>query len=82
MDNGKRWAIGLGMALIGFDILTTYFVVDLFSYDELLDHFTLDGSVKSVSPRGLARLLFVNGLCNLLFVSVTLMAWLMDPDNT
>lgn len=70
------------MALIGFDVLTIYFVVDLFGYDELLDHFTPDGSVKSESPRGLARLLFVNGLCNLLFVSATLMAWLMDPDNS
>ncbi|SFB79823.1 hypothetical protein SAMN04487891_102393 [Flagellimonas taeanensis] len=82
MDNGKKWAIGLSMALIGFDVLTIYFVVDLFGYDELLDHFTPDGSVKSESPRGLARLLFVNGLCNLLFVSATLMAWLMDPDNS
>lgn len=59
--------------LILFNILSLYFIVDLFSYDEIIGYL-IDGEVKSYSSRKLAYLFFINGISNLLFVSVALMA--------
>lgn len=59
--------------LILFNIVSLYFIVDLFSYDEIIGYL-IDGEVKSYSSRKLAYLFFINGVSNLLFVSVALMA--------
>jgi hypothetical protein len=59
--------------LILFNIVCLYFIIDLLSYDEIIGYLT-NGEIKSDNPRNLAYLLFVSGMSNLLFVTVSLMA--------
>lgn len=80
MNSEKKWTIVLPIALIGFNVLSIYFIVGLLDYDEILDYLT-DGSIKSKSPKGFAWLLFINGMGNLLYVVAVLMARLMNPDK-
>jgi hypothetical protein len=63
--------------LILFNLISLYFIVDLVSYDEMIDYLT-NGEIKSGNPRNLAFLLFVNGVSNLFFVSISLMARLLS----
>ncbi|MCI9843632.1 hypothetical protein FLV_02430 [Flavobacterium pectinovorum] len=59
--------------LILFNLVSLYFIIDLLSYDEITGYL-VDGSIKNESPRKLAQLLFLNGISNLLFVFVSLIA--------
>ena len=59
--------------LILFNLVSLYFIVDLLSYDEIIGYLT-NGEIKSDSPRSLAYLLFVTGMSNLLFITVSLMS--------
>jgi hypothetical protein len=63
--------------LILFNIVCLYFIIDLLSYDEIIGYLT-NGEIKSDSPRSLAYLLFVSGMSNLLFVTVSLMSRLLS----
>ena len=63
--------------LILFNLVSLYFIVDLLAYDEMIDYLT-NGEIKSDNPRNLAYLLFVGGMSNLLFISVSLMAGLLS----
>ena len=63
--------------LILFNLVSLYFIVDILSYDEMIDYLT-NGEIKSSNPRNLAYLFFVSGMFNLLFVSVSLMAELLS----
>jgi len=63
--------------LILFNIVGLYFIIDLLSYDEIIDYLT-NGKIKSTTIRSLAFLFFVNAISNLFFVSVSLMARLLD----
>jgi hypothetical protein len=62
--------------LILFNLVSLYFIVDLLSYDEIIGYLT-NGEIKSDNPRNLAYLLFVGGMSNLLFISVSLMSRLL-----
>lgn len=59
--------------LILFNLLCLYFIIDFLVCDEMSGYLT-EGSFQSDSPRQLAFLFFVNGLSNLFFVCVILMA--------
>ena len=59
--------------LILFNLVSLYFIVDLLSYDEIMDYFP-NGEIESDSPRNLAFILLLGCTLNLLFVSVSLMA--------
>jgi hypothetical protein len=63
--------------LILFNLVSLYFIVDLLSYDEIIGYLT-NGEIKSGNPRNLAYLLFVSGMSNLLFISVSLMDRLLS----
>lgn len=63
--------------LILFNIVSLYFIIDLLFYDEIIGYLT-DGGIKTDCPRKLAYLFFVNGISNLFFVCVSLMARLFD----
>jgi hypothetical protein len=63
----------LTVFLILFNLVSLYFIVDLFSYDEIRGYLT-NGEIKIDSPRTMVYLFFVSGMSNLLFVTVTLMA--------
>lgn len=63
--------------LILFNLVSLYFIIDLLSYDEMIGYLT-NGEIKSDSPRILAYLLFVSGMSNLLFATVSLMSRLLS----
>jgi len=63
--------------LILFNLVCLYFIIDLMGYDEIVNYLT-NGEIISDSPRGLAYLLFVSGMSNLLFVIVSLMSRLFS----
>lgn len=69
----REIVIILSVLLIAFNVANLYFIVDLFSYDEIIGYLT-NGEIKSDSPRTMAYLLFGNGIFNLLFVMVSLMS--------
>ena len=58
--------------LILFNLVSLYFIIDLFSYDEMVGYL-IDGGKKMNSPRNLAYLLFLTSMSNLYFLSVLLM---------
>ena len=63
--------------LILFNFVSLYFIIDLFSYDEVIGYL-IDGGIKTDSPRKLAYLFFVNSISNLLFVCISFIARLFD----
>ena len=73
----KEIAYTFTVFLILFNIVCLYFIIDLLSYDEIIGYLT-NGEIKSENPRNLAYLLFVSGMSNLLFISVSLMAGLLS----
>jgi len=77
----RKWGIVRTIVLIMFNLSAIYFIIDLFGYDELVDHFNPEGVTKSVHPEQLAWLLFINVLCNLFFTVTTLMASLMNTEE-
>lgn len=81
MDRERQWGMVWTMVLIVFNLSAIYFIIDLFGYDELVDHFNAEGVTKSVHPEKLAWLLFINVLCNLFFTVTALMARLMKTEE-
>ncbi|MCV9932880.1 hypothetical protein OIU80_11350 [Flavobacterium sp. LS1R47] len=67
----------LTVFLILFNLVSLYFIIDLLSYDEIIDYLT-DDEIKNDSRRILAYLLFVSGMSNLLFVTVSLISRLLS----
>lgn len=80
MENSKKWTMILSIALIGFNMVSIYVAIKLHGYDEILDYFT-GGTIKRESPKGLAWLLFINMLCNILYAWAVFVAKLMEPDS-
>ena len=70
MDRERKWGIIWGIILVAINLLAVFFIIDLFGYDELVDHYNREGVAKSIHPEKLAWLLFINVLCNL-FITVT-----------
>ncbi|MNQ57382.1 hypothetical protein D3C85_715360 [compost metagenome] len=60
------------LLLIIFNLVSLYFIIDLFSYDEIVGYL-LDGEKKIDSPRKLAYLFFMTSMSNLYFLSLVLM---------
>ena len=63
--------------LILFNLVSLYIIVALMGYDEIIGYLA-NGEIISDSPRSLAYLLFVSGMSNLLFVTVSLMSRLLS----
>ena len=63
--------------LILFNLVSLYFIIDLFSYDEIVGYL-LEGGKKIDSPRKLAYLFFITSLSNLYFVSLVLMDYFFN----
>ena len=62
----------LYLLLAIFNLASLYFIIAIFSYDEIVGYLT-SGGTKSTDPRALAYLLFVTCLLNLYFLSFILM---------
>jgi len=75
--NEKRLQYVYCVFLILFNLVSLYFIIDLLSYDEIIGYLT-DGGIKTDCPRKSAYLFFINGVSNLFFVCVSLMARLFD----
>lgn len=58
--------------LVIFNLVSLYFIMELFSYDEIIGYLTTGGK-KTIDARELAYLLFVTCLVNLYFLSFVLM---------
>ena len=58
--------------LIIFNLVSLYFIITLFGYDEIVGYF-IKGGRKVIDPRKLAYLLFLTCLLNLYFLSIILM---------
>lgn len=54
--------------LIIFNLISLYFIIELFSYDEIVGYMS-SGLTKVSKSRGLAYLLFMTSLFNLYFFS-------------
>ena len=63
--------------LILFNLVSLYFIIDLFSYDEIVGYL-LEGGKKIDSPRKLAYLFFITSLSNLYFVSLVLIDYFFN----
>lgn len=60
------------LLLIVFNLVSLYFIIELFSYDEIVGYL-IDGGKKTDSPRSLTYLLFLTSISNLYFFSLMLM---------
>ncbi|KQW99465.1 hypothetical protein ASC72_10385 [Flavobacterium sp. Root420] len=58
--------------LVILNLVSLYFIMALFSYDEILAY-AISGGTRRTDPKQLAYLLFVNCLLNLYFLSFVLM---------
>ncbi|GIQ57867.1 hypothetical protein Flavo103_10030 [Flavobacterium collinsii] len=63
--------------LILFNLVSLYFIVDIFSYDEIISYLT-NSAIESSSHFKINDLLFIDGMSNLLFVIVSLMSRLLS----
>jgi len=71
-----KLSIVLSILLIIINLISQYFIIDLFDYDEILG-FSQDGEKRSISVRPLAFFLFIVIAANLLFVSIVLVSKLL-----
>jgi hypothetical protein len=60
------------LLLVLFNLVSLYFIIDLFSYDEIVGYL-IDGREKIDSTRKLAYLFFMTAMSNLYFLSLVLM---------
>lgn len=60
------------LLLVLFNLVSLYFIIDLFSYDEIVGYL-IDGKEKIDSTRKLAYLFFMTAMSNLYFLSLVLM---------
>jgi uncharacterized RDD family membrane protein YckC len=63
--------------LVLLNLVSLYFVIALFSYDEMVGYL-IDGVKQVDSPRELAYLLFITALSNLYFVVLGLMEYFFN----
>lgn len=67
MENSKRWMLILSLCLLIFNMVCIYLIICLHGHDEILNYLT-DGTVGRGSPKGYAWPLFINAMCNSLYV--------------
>lgn len=58
--------------LVIFNLVSLYFIIELFSYDEIVGYL-IAGGTTTTDPRELGYLLFITCLLNLYFLSFILM---------
>jgi hypothetical protein len=63
------------LVLLIVNLVSLYFIIDLFSYDEIVGNL-IDGGKKIDSPRKLAYLFFMTSMSNLYFLLLLLMEFL------
>ena len=61
----------LYVLLVIFNLVSLYFIIALFSYDEIIGYL-ISGGTKVTDPRKLAYLFFITCLLNLYFLSFIL----------
>ncbi|MEC3965280.1 hypothetical protein [Flagellimonas halotolerans] len=74
----RKWQLLGPMVLMTINLWAIWIVIELFGYDQLVDHFNPEGITKRVHPGKPARLLFISVLCNLFPTLSTLFSKLMD----
>lgn len=74
----RKWQLLWPIALMAVNLWAIWIVIELFGYDQLVDHFNPEGITKRVHPGKPARLLFIIVLCNLFPTLSTLFSKLMD----
>lgn len=74
----RKWQLLWPIALMAVNLWAIWIVIELFGYDQLVDHFNPEGITKRVHPGKPARLLFISVLCNLFPTLSTLFSKLMD----
>ncbi|MCK0160512.1 hypothetical protein [Allomuricauda sp. F6463D] len=74
LDRKRKWGIIWGIFLAVLNLSAIFIIIDLFGYDELVDHYNYEGVAKSIHPEKLAWLLFINVLCNLFIIVTALMS--------
>lgn len=74
----RKWQLLGPMVLMTINLWAIWIVIELFGYDQLVDHFNPEGITKRVHPGKPARLLFITVLCNLFPTLSTLFSKLMD----
>lgn len=60
------------LLLIVVNLVSLYFIVDLYSYDEITGYLC-NGALKSCGTRGFVYLMFPVTMSNLLFIGIALM---------
>ncbi|WP_035754816.1 hypothetical protein [Flavobacterium subsaxonicum] len=60
------------LLLIVVNLVSLYFIVDLYSYDEITGYLG-NGALKSCGTRGFVYLMFPVTMSNLLFIGIALM---------
>lgn len=74
----RKWQLLGPMVLMTINLWAIWIVIELFGYDQLVDHFNPEGITKRVHPGKPAWLLFISVLCNLFPTLRTLFSKLMD----
>lgn len=74
----RKWQLLWPMVLMAVNLWAIWIVIELFGYDQLVDHFNPEGITRRVHPGKPARLLFISVLCNLFPTLSTLFSKLMD----
>ncbi len=72
-----KLVIILFILLIILNLISLYFIIDLFSYDEIIGYLS-NGDEKNCEPRKMSLLFFITSISNLLFASISLMSRLID----
>ncbi len=70
----------LYVALIIFNLISLYFIIDLFFYDEIIGCVTTTGK-RIIDPRDFAFLFFVTSLSNLYFLAFVIMERAFESKN-
>lgn len=71
-----KLVITLFILLIILNLISLYFIIDLFSYDEIIGYLS-NGDEKHSEPRKMSLLFFITSVSNLLFASISLMSRLI-----
>lgn len=74
----QKWQLLLSLALMAVNLWAIAIIIELFGYDQLVDHFNPEGITRRVHPGKLALFLFLSVLCNLFLTLSTLLSKLMD----
>ena len=74
----RKWQLLWPVILMAINLWAIWIVIELFGYDQLVDHFNPEGITRRVHPGKPARLLFISVLCNLFLTLSILFSKLMD----